>query len=181
MKTCIKNLVSSLELKNKPSPFVIAMIAIAGFVHSGLSQTWNAGAPWSAAQNPNGAWSSGSRSSQNRDEFTLSTPNPKDQFWLPPGCNSFVSIQGPPPSLWADDNSAGYPVVRWTCPETGDYYIASSFVWPGFVNEAANLVWVVTDGSPLFSGSIQVPKGTREYTHILTFEAGAYVDFVGAC
>ena len=83
------------------------------------------------------------------------------------------------PDLWADNNANGYPVVRWTCPRTGTYALASYFVGADSRGNN-NLVWIVIGGSPVFSGQIQAYLGAVGYTNTLNLQNGAYIDFVVA-
>ena len=165
-------------MRTKVFALLMATTALTAFVNPGHSQIWDAGAQWSTTSNPNGAWSYGRRWSQNGDGFDLCSYMYGGTFWLLCGSCWAPSIQAGP-DLWANDNANGYPVVRWTCPRTGTYTIASSFVGAdGRGNN--NLVWIVIGGSPIFSGHIQAYPGAAGYTNTLNLQNGAYIDFVVA-
>lgn len=165
------------------------MTSLMAFVDLGASQTWNAATQWSATSNPNDAWSYGQRSSVTGNGFDLMASHcdcTGGPFWLLcPTCywpsiqQSAYGTSAKGPGLWPADNSSGYPVIRWTCPTTGTYAVSSYFYGadPRGVNV---LVWVVTNGSAAFSGSVQATGGTATYNTTLNLQAGTYLDYVVA-
>ena len=150
-------------MRTKVFALLMATTALTAFVNPGHSQTWNAGAQWSTTRNPNGAWSYGRRWSQNGDGFDLCSYMYGGTFWLLCSTCWAPSIQAGP-DLWANDNANGYPVVRWTCPRTGTYTIASTFVAAdGRGNN--NLVWIVVGGLHQYSQATSKPTQASCWIH----------------
>jgi len=93
------------------------------------------------------------------------------------GGPSVLDSTGTGPSLWAKDNSNGFPVIRWTAPSAGVYDVLGEFEGndPRGVN---NNVYVVVNGAIEFNDLLTSPSDIAPFTmNALALSSGDYVDF----
>lgn len=162
---------------------VTSAIAVISLGEPVPGASWDASEEYSGSNNPNGVWSYGRRWSASGDGYDLMTSHEwgggSGTFWLLCGTCWAPSIQSGP-DLWASQNGSGYPVVRWTCPKSGYYHIASRFV--GADSRGVDtFAYVVIGGSPVFSGRVQGYGNVAPFTtNAIHLTQGAYVDMVVA-
>jgi hypothetical protein len=143
---------------------------------TGQSTNWNLSASFSSRSNPNGVWSYGRRWSPEGYTFQLLPYLLNGTHWIPAYGVWSPSIQGGP-LVWADNNAQGYPVVRWTCPAAGTYKIECAFVGADSRGDDL-LVWVVANGTPIFSGEIHGYGNSAPCTNTVSLQQNAVIDFV---
>lgn len=141
------------------------------------SQTWDSIRDYSTTSNPNGAWSycrTWTTSAQSVDVMRWRWAS---GWWLNnPGHGGPSILDGV--SLWAKNNSNGYPVVRWTCPRLGRYRFSG--VFEGADSRGVdNLVYVAVNGSVLFNGHVNSPTSVVPFSGAgLILHPGDHVDFL---
>jgi hypothetical protein len=118
-----------------------------------VTKEWDMSKEYSGDNNPNGVWSYGRKWSATDTDFTLLTVKWGSNGWYLSGSNGHPSIQGGP-NLWAGDNGLGFPVVRWTCPSTGNFNVNGFFI--GADSRGVDVtVYVTLNNATIFTGTVQ--------------------------
>lgn len=136
---------------------------------------------YSTSNNPNGDWIYG-----RTNDLAASTVDPMTVRWASGwylgnfghGGPSVLDSSGTGPSLWAKDNSNGYPVIRWTAPSSGTFDIVGAF--QGNDSRGVNnQIYVVLNGTTLFTDSITSPTDIAAFSFTdLILVAGDHLDFL---
>jgi len=145
-----------------------------------ISQIWNMSNEYSTNSNPNGVWSYGRKSPVNSDNFDIMpyrfTESGGRLFWIFGSGTWYPSIYSGP-TMWVNDNSNGLPCVRWTCPETGNYSLNSTFT--GVDSRGMDvIVYIIKNGTIIFTDQIQAYNGTANYTsNNFSLQKNDHLDF----
>src|SRR5260370_34645151 len=158
--------------------------------------SWAAAADFSAASNPNGAWSYGWSASRgstfNLDTVATTvsglnvwnysaTQVEPDVFFN--GTSGTINPSGTNPipagSLAFHPGPLGQnAVVRWTAPSTGAYAVGATFTGRDFVGPTTTDVAVLSSGALLWSGEVTGYGATQSYAASrLDLIAGDSLDF----
>lgn len=127
-----------------------------------FEKVWDMTADYSGQSNPNGVWSYGRKWSPDNKGFDLLTVKWGATGWYMGNWgHGGPSIQSGP-GLWAKNNSNGLPVVRWTCPEDGEYQLAGRFIG-GDSRGVDVTAYVALNDSVIFSSIISANGETRQF------------------
>jgi hypothetical protein len=148
------------------------------------ADSWDIAAGYSTTSNPNGPWSYGRKwtvQGTAMDVFTYCC-DPAGFWWFGnwghggPALHTSWTETGP--SLWAKNNSNGYPTDRWTCPKTGNYNIRGRF----YADDSRGMdafVYAVINGSITYSNRIQTfPRSVSFTNDSVSLSEGDVVDFM---
>jgi hypothetical protein len=167
-----------------------ACLLLAVFPIASHGETWNLADDFSAAQNPNGAWSFGWRDTP-AQPLTLYVDNSTHycdlESWMyfiayfcpqvqrnphdyPVSCTTFVL---PPHKVMFHPGPAQQSVVRWTAPSDQDVPLTVNFV---AIDKGSEIVHVYHNGTQLFSATLDHLGQTADYATTITVQAGDVID-----
>lgn len=155
----------------------IAVLCAVVPIKANAAQSWDFGSSYSTTSNPNGAWSWGRKWAVEGGSFDLFTVRWDSGWYLGNWGHGGPSIADHC-AIWAKDNSNGYPVVRWTCPEAGAYNISGSFTGADS-RGVDNFVYVVVDEQTGFSDRVTSDGDSAPFSlDDLQLQQGDSIDFV---
>jgi hypothetical protein len=157
----------SKQISSKQSfSFCVVLLVLYSFLPSvtNVYASWDVSAEYSWTSNPNGVWSYGRKWDMEGSGFDLMSIRWGSTGWLVGYPNYYwhPSVQAGP-LLWANDNSNGFPVVRWTSPESGLYDLTCTFTGADSRGND-NQVYVTINGDVEFTSHIQAYQGTATYS-----------------
>jgi hypothetical protein len=153
---------------------LVGVALFAGDASAGTS--WNIAADWSGANNPNGAWSYGRKWNMEDGAFDLMTIKWTTNGWLMVWGQPWAPSMAWEGDMWANDNSNGYPVIRWTCPQDGSYSLDTTFT--GYDARGVDtLVYVTVNGTIAFADHIEGHLDTTQFSSVYDLAQGDYIDF----
>jgi PKD repeat protein len=128
------------------------------------AQIWNSTLDYSSSNNPNGTWSYGRKWIPQSSSFDIFTVQWGSSGWYFGNVgHGGPSIQSGP-LLWSKNNTNGLPVVRWTCPFTGNFNLSSFYI--GADSRGVDVVAYITlNNNIIFSDTIQA---NLDSTQLLT-------------
>lgn len=135
---------------------------------------WNMADDFSGVSNPNGVWSYGRKWIPNGSSFDLFT---HQTWWFGNSGHGAPNVRAGI-AMWAKDNSNGLPVVRWTCPEDGNYKLESTFTgtWEGGVSV---ITYITINDSIYFSDNITGHLESVNYANDkINLSQNDYIDFL---
>jgi hypothetical protein len=157
--------------------FALTFVFFAMAVSVAFSQSWDTVDDWSTVYNPNGVWSYGRTWDVNVSSFDIANIR-WDYGWYMGnwghGGPSFLDAA----QMWAKDNSNGYPVIRWTAPDTGLYQLIGSF--SGADSRGVdNWVYVTVNNVVQFQDRISSPSDSASFSfNNLNLNQGDTIDFM---
>jgi hypothetical protein len=123
--------------------------------------SWSFEDDYSMTNNPIGSWSYGRTWTINATDFDLMTVRWDSGWYMGNYGNGSPSL-GDWHAIWAKNNSNGYPVVRWTCPESGVYDIIGDFVGSDS-RGVDNLVYVAIEGDIYYSDHVNSYQMEKDF------------------
>lgn len=156
--------------------FVLSLSLLAS-----VTQAASIAGDYSTVNNPSGDWVYGRTT-----DIAVSTLTTMNVRWASGwylgnaghGGPSVLDSSGDGPSLWAKDNSNGFPVIRWTAPSSGVFDIVGEF--EGNDSRGVdNQVYVVINGTSVFSDAVTSPTDIAPFSVAgVVLAAGDHVDFL---
>jgi hypothetical protein len=153
-------------------------------------EVWNLTDDFSGTQNPNGAWSYGSRATPEEPLtlFTCNTPLGGCDIWwwwdchrnpgvwdnfhdYPVHCLSTYDYQ--PHTTYFHPDSTKQTVIRWTAPQDMTVQLAAHFV---ICDYGSDIVRVYANGTELFSATISSLWQTTDYATSRTVQSGDVIE-----
>ena len=144
------------------------------------ANSWDLVNDYSGQNNPNGPWSYGRKwtiSESDFDLFTAHWGSVQTKGWYLGGSTWSPSIQSNV-LVWANDNRYGYPVVRWTAPQSGVYSLAGKF-WGADSRGVDSLVYVAINGDVIFNEHVTAYLEEDHFSfESLHVNQGDKIDFI---
>lgn len=156
---------------------LIGLAGVALFVgDSSAATSWNIASDWSGVNNPNGAWSYGRKWDMEAGTFDLMTVRWTTDGWASIWGGPYAPSMAWRGNMWSNDNSNGFPVIRWTCPQNGFYSLDAMF-WGADNRGVDTLVYVTVNGSVVFDDHIHGYLDAAEFSSAYSLAAGEHIDF----